>query len=253
MSTPKLDIEKLNANNYRDWSFLMMKLLKGKRVWSHVDGSAGARPPSTEGAARIAYDNGVADADLCITMYLEKDQLIHVRDKDTPKAAWDALKERYNKASVSMSARLHQEFWTQRYQPGTPMLDHVNSLKTIFDRLAEIGEPQTEKMLAKALLVSLPPSAGFEALITAVVMMRRAAQQMRWWLLSDTEPVARSDNSRRRTCATTAANRGTSGVNARGAAVLVDHLVAALDGLVAAAEAVDAVVVVVVEVDRGST
>ena len=95
---------------------------------------------------------------------MEPEQQIHVRDTQTAKQAWDALKSQFARESILQKVRLRQQYYSLKFQKGGNMLEHINQLRSLHDQLKEMGETVNDKDLAMTLLASLPE----KLLITAL-------------------------------------------------------------------------------------
>ena len=125
-----------------------------------------------------------------ICLAVEPEQQIHVRDTNTAKEAWNALKNQFARVSVSQIVTLRQQYYSCRFKSGENMLDHINRIKSIHDQLREMGV-QYDIELAMTLLASLPES--YNPLITALDAVGEdtlTLQKVKGMLLSDADRIS---------------------------------------------------------------
>lgn len=79
----KFAIEKLNHENYGSWAFSMKMLLMEQGLWSKIECTTAMS--EAEAAKDMKAWNYIG---LCV----EKSQQIHIRDAESGRAAWKALK-----------------------------------------------------------------------------------------------------------------------------------------------------------------
>ena len=157
---------KLNASNYRTWAFNMKLYLENQDLFDHVDGTAIAPANSTSEAQRHAFRRAAKKAWTSICLAVEPEEQIHIRETSTAKEAWDTLKEQFARQSILQKVRLRQRYYSCKFQRNGNMLQHINTLKSLYDQLREIGAEIDDQELAMTLLASLPDE--FKPLITAL-------------------------------------------------------------------------------------
>ncbi|KAK2575182.1 hypothetical protein KPH14_012892, partial [Odynerus spinipes] len=92
--TPRVIISKLNNENYISWKYKLELLLIKEGLWDVVNEN---RPPEPDNAWLVR--DGKAKA--TIGLLVEDDQLIHIRNAASARAAWIALKDYHEKSSLS--------------------------------------------------------------------------------------------------------------------------------------------------------
>ena len=155
----KVVIEKLNGENYPTWKFKMELYLIKEGLWDVVNKEIPVKPEETwltkDGKARAAIGLRVADS-----------QLGHIRKQTTAKAAWGALKDYHQKATLSNTVSLIRRLCSIRLHEGGNMEDHIHVMEDTMDQLAALSEAMEDKMAIAFLLSSLPES--YATLITAL-------------------------------------------------------------------------------------
>ena len=194
MATSKdflLKITKLNGANYRDWAFNIRLYLESMDLFGHADGSVENPAEDASEQVREAFRSASKKAWTYICLAVEPEQQIHVRDTNTAKEAWDALKNQFARVSVSQVVRLRQQYYSCRFKSGENMLDHINRIKSLHDQLREMGVQYDDKELAMTLLASLPES--YNPLITALDAVgedKLTFEKVKGMLLNDADRVS---------------------------------------------------------------
>ncbi|WP_331035945.1 retrotransposon gag domain-containing protein [Lactovum miscens] len=101
-----------------------------------------------------------------INLYIEDNQIIHVKNETTAKATWDKLKNIHERANLSSKLFLLRKLYSLKLQENGDMQKHINNLLELIDKLKAIGEDIKENHIAALLLCSVPDS--FNTLITAL-------------------------------------------------------------------------------------
>ena len=86
---------------------------------------------------------------------------------DTPKKAWDALKEEFqgNKRTKQMQVlNLRREFEVLKMKDSKTIKEYIDKLMKIVNKIRILGEELTERRVVEKVLVSVPK--GFEAKIS---------------------------------------------------------------------------------------
>lgn len=161
-----LKFAKLNGSNYRSWSFNMRLYLESHDLFEHTDGTAETPTEDADAEVRRKFVSSAKKAWTYICLAIEPEYQIHVRDTNTAKEAWDALKRQFARESLLQKVRLRQQYYSLRFHPGNDMMEHVSQLKSLHDQLKEMNVSIDDKELAMTLLASLPEE--FKPLITAL-------------------------------------------------------------------------------------
>lgn len=157
----KISITKLNGSNYQIWKFKVKLLLIKEDVWNVVKNELPA--PANRDAAWCKRD-GKAMA--WIGLLLEDNQLSHVRNKETAKEAWDALKGHHEKSTLTNKIYILKRLCRIQLKEGGNMEDHINIILDLVNDLSALGETLKDNLVVALLLVSLPES--YDSLVTAL-------------------------------------------------------------------------------------
>lgn len=91
MGNNALRFLKLNSSNYRSWAFNIRLYLESMDLFEFAGGSAISLAADATEDARRRFANHAKQAWTYIFLRVEPEQTIHIRDTNTPNAAWDAL------------------------------------------------------------------------------------------------------------------------------------------------------------------
>ena len=188
-----LKFAKLNSGNYRSWAFNMKLYLESNDLFEHADGTAVAPDAEAEAAEIRIFRLKTKKAWTSICLAVEPSQQIHIRDTNTAKEAWDALKNQFARESILQKVRLRQKYYSCKFQQNGNMLEHINHLKSLHDQLREMGVEVNDQELAMTLLASLPDD--YMPLITALDAVGETTlsfEKVKGMLLNDYE--RKSDN-----------------------------------------------------------
>lgn len=155
----KISITKLNGTNYQIWKFKVKLLLMREDVWDIVTNAM----PENPDAAWCKRD-GKAMA--WIGLLLEDNQLCHVRNKETAKEAWEALKGYHEKSTLTNKIYILKRLCRIQLREGGNMEDHINTILDMVNDLSALGEELAENLVVALMLVSLPES--YDSLVTAL-------------------------------------------------------------------------------------
>jgi hypothetical protein len=103
-----LPTEKLDRTNYASWSYKMHQYLLGHGYWSYVDGANDTAPDLTN-ANFPAWEKSVSRVMYCFASCVGEQLLCYVRDAETPKAAWENLKNIFTASTMARKLQLRQE------------------------------------------------------------------------------------------------------------------------------------------------
>ena len=192
-SDQKVQITKLNGNNYQTWKLNTKWLLMERGLWGFVTGSE-VRPEIVE--EKKNADGVVTNADekrqsqdllnkynlrsdkafSTIALNIESDLQIHIASKNTPKEAWDTLQNHCEFVSVTQMVRLTRRFYAAKMEEGDDMMKHITEMTTLAQQLREMNEDITSRKFATVMLGSLPSS--YDNLVTS--MSARDINQLDW-------------------------------------------------------------------------
>ena len=158
MADKVFGVEKLNGTNYYNWKFKVKMLLIKDGLWSTID------EPAQDTAA---WNKLNLDAFAIISLTVEDNQLIYIRNETTAKAAWNNLKEQHQRVSLNSKVTLMRSICKMSFKEGGNMECHIKDMMELFDKLRTIDDKNfSEDWQVSMLLSSLPQS--YDMLITAL-------------------------------------------------------------------------------------
>lgn len=155
----KFFVDKLTNDNYDTWKYRMELLLMKNKVWSVIRDAAPA--PVTE-----AWTEKDEEARALIGLSVDDNQLSHIRNQNTAKAAWEALKNYHQKATLSSKVFLLKRICRMTVTEDGDVETHISQMQDLVNRLIGLGEILKDNMVAALMLASLPDSYG--TLITSL-------------------------------------------------------------------------------------
>lgn len=161
-TSAKVQITKLNDENYQVWKYKMELLLIKEDLWTVIVDAA----PTTAGTELTAWNKKDGKARAHIGLFIEDNQIIHVKSKTTAKLMWTALEEYHQKSTLSNKVRLLRRLCRMLLPEGGNMHTHLNAMDECMDNLVTLGEPIVDTFSVALYLSSLPESYG--VLITAL-------------------------------------------------------------------------------------
>lgn len=159
--TMKLQIVKLNDDNYQIWKYKMELLLIKEDLWQVISEKA-----PVDAAQLVNWNKKDGKARAHIGLFIEDNQIIHVKSKVTAKAMWESLKEYHQKSTLSNKVRLLRRLCRMILPEGGNMMSHLNAMDECMDELATLGEPLADALAVALYLSSL--SESYSVLITAL-------------------------------------------------------------------------------------
>lgn len=94
-------VTKLSDGNYESWAFFVKALLRRLKLWTYVD--PGTRPAGVTVAEWMVGDE---EALTTIQLLVEESQIGFIRDKQTAKATWEALKAHHSRLQRGSEERV---------------------------------------------------------------------------------------------------------------------------------------------------
>lgn len=163
----KVYFDKLNGENYFTWKYRMEHFLKKEKLWKVISTVA---PTLAEDGANSAAVEAWTESDeqalAWIICLIEDNQLCYVRDKNTTKLAWNALKEQYERASLTNKVTIMRRICNKRLNEGESVEQHMADFTDLFQKLVDQGDAVEDGWRVAMLLSSLPSS--YDPLITAL-------------------------------------------------------------------------------------
>ena len=175
------NISKLQGgDDYHAWKFSMRMFLLGRDLWEIVEGSETVNEHATELEQRkFKRRENHALANICLSIVPSLH--IYVRSCKTAKEAWDNLERRFEEKSLTRKIEYRRKLYAVKFSDGMSMIEHVNELKTIAERLESLGDPVSEKDLVMILISSL--SDAYNNLITSLESVKE--EELSWEYVRD--------------------------------------------------------------------
>jgi hypothetical protein len=145
----------LNANNFTTWKYRMELILKSRRMWKYVDGSAVA--PNTRDTADVKreYEENDQLAHSQIVLTVSDSVISHLRTTTTAKDAWVKICSVFEQKGLAAKVFLRRKLLNLKKEASTPMQEHINTVRDLAEQLSAIGSPISDGDLAITLLCSL--------------------------------------------------------------------------------------------------
>ncbi|GKU87922.1 hypothetical protein SLEP1_g2249 [Rubroshorea leprosula] len=151
--------ETLDHTNFFVWKELMIPVLKSKGVYGHVDGSdLCPSPNSPDFDSWMQVDYQVLS---WIQATISKDILqfiLQLGKQLTAKLAWESIHQLYQSQLSATALQLTQEFNGIQKQSGQSVMDYLQYVKGLSDRLFGIGHPVSDKDLVLRTIAGLDHS-----------------------------------------------------------------------------------------------
>jgi hypothetical protein len=150
------NFSKLGAANASDdlWFVKMKYLLKGKKLFSAIEGLAGATSSGEGQAAEAAATDAQAKAviALCVADHL----LVTVDKAASARAAWADLQAIFQSKSVAQMQRTRRDFNSLKLQPGESITDYISRAETLRSSMELAGQQVDDNAFTMTLLDGLP-------------------------------------------------------------------------------------------------
>jgi hypothetical protein len=154
--TNEFKVQKLTTDNHYEWKFNMKMVLIGKDLWEIVEGTEVM--PASGDNRQAAFRKRENKALSLICLSISPGLQVYVRSAKTAKQAWDSLAKRFEEKTLTRIISYRRQLYAARMAPGSSMIDHVNNLKTLSERLESLDDAVVEKDLVMILISSLPES-----------------------------------------------------------------------------------------------
>ncbi|KAL4283428.1 hypothetical protein GQ457_16G027420 [Hibiscus cannabinus] len=102
-------IRKLNNHNYGYWETCIESYLQGQDLWEIVVGTDTIPPPAENAEALRKWKIKAGKSLYILKKTIEEDLLEHIRDAETPKAAWENLAKLFSKKNEARLQLLENE------------------------------------------------------------------------------------------------------------------------------------------------
>lgn len=154
-SVNTMSIQKFRGDNYATWKVQMKALMLAKNVWSVVSGEekVEANADEKQKAAWCAKNN-IALAQ--IVLAVAPSHLHYVSDQTDAQVAWNILKDNFSIQERAGRIYLKRRLYAAEMKDDENILEHINKIKQLSHKLAEVGAQVAEEDVAICLLKSLP-------------------------------------------------------------------------------------------------
>jgi hypothetical protein len=148
-------IEKFSGHNFHLWKFKMQMLLEERDLWDIVTGEE-SEPESKEGKAHQAWCKRSRKALATLCLNLADNQLSHIRSAKTPQEAWKKLGDIHETKSLVNRLFLRRQFFTAKMEDDEGMLLYITRVKTMAEKLEDMGAGVKEEDIVMTVLSGLP-------------------------------------------------------------------------------------------------
>lgn len=161
----KVFFDKLNGENYFTWKYRMEHFLKKEKLWKVISTTA---PTATNNNMDQMSDWNENDEQALawLICLIDDSQLCYVRNKKTAAEAWQALKNQYEKATLTNKVTVMRRICGKRLNEGENVEQHIAEITDLFQKLVDLGDEIRDGWKVSMLFTSLPTS--YDPLITAL-------------------------------------------------------------------------------------
>lgn len=165
MTSPFLQIEKLDEGNYDSWHVHMKSVLVHNELWKYANGSLKCDPTWTR-EQKAEWENRDEKALAIILLSVKGSQLNYIKKCKYSAEAWDKLAEVYKPRGPVQKVMLYKKLMNLKMAENEDMAEYLNKFQNIMEKLADVGIELQDELVAIILLSSLPPN--FENFIVAM-------------------------------------------------------------------------------------
>ena len=152
-------IPKLDAKNYRDWSFNMRMVLEQAEIWELIMGAVKPIPTSEEMATSDWLKSSALGYHL-IVMGLTEEVKRHVQhivdDWDRGLRTWSILKDQFGKSTTISRVEIKRRMFNTRYDPEKGMSAYCGAIIECGNELRAMGETIGPNDIPDVILANLP-------------------------------------------------------------------------------------------------
>ncbi|THH12525.1 hypothetical protein EW146_g7606 [Bondarzewia mesenterica] len=145
-----------DGSNFPSWKFRTQKVLEIRGLWDVVKTGAVAPAKGTSQHAEWEVKDREAGAQISLT--LKDEPLNTVMDAKTAKDAWDKIHTRYEGKGEQKVAYLISELFRGTLTDDSPLEPQINAMRRVSHTLHSLGHELEDKLVAVAIMLSLPPS-----------------------------------------------------------------------------------------------
>ena len=153
--TRKYTMEKLNDKNYRMWKLRMTLILERAQL---IDIVKGIIPKLTTISESIEWKNKDLDARMELVMHLIDEQIDLVKDLETSKEIWDALKECHEPSDRTTKINTLRHLVTLEMEESEGIDTFIRKWQLALEQALSAGNKIDEDMKFDLILGALPNS-----------------------------------------------------------------------------------------------
>lgn len=161
-----MNIEKLNNSNYFTWKYQTEMILIKDDLWEVININDNEEEGDQVNRRTTQWKTKDAKARATIGLLVEKDQLVHIRNKTTAQETWNALKMAHEQDIITNRVSIYKKIAQHKMTKTIKIEEHINELICQFQKLSDLGEETSEQWKIGMLLASLPKE--YSTLITAL-------------------------------------------------------------------------------------
>src|SRR6266702_518218 len=147
-----------DGSNFTFWHFCVQTVLKLWELWGLVDGSETKPDRNADPTAYAKWTYKDQEASTQITLTLKDEPLNSVLYANTTKECWDNLSEHYEGKGEQKIVYLINEVFRSTLSESEPLEPQINALICAANTISNLGLTLDDKLLAFALISSLPSS-----------------------------------------------------------------------------------------------
>lgn len=144
-------IDKLNSENYATWSIQIKSLLITLDLWSVIQDQV-----PTAADKKAVWDVIDQKALATINLSVRPSELIHIKNCNNAKTAWNTLENLYRANTACRKVNLFKNLVRFKIRPAEKITTQVGEFCGIIDDLKSIGIELNEDFVSVLLLCSLP-------------------------------------------------------------------------------------------------
>ena len=160
-------MKRLNSHNYGYWQTCIESYLMGQDLWEVVAGTETTPPPKENAEALRKWRIKAGKAMFVLKTTIEEDLVEHIRDAETPNAAWETLAKLFSKKNEARLQLLEKEL--AGISQGTLSINqYFTKVKNICREISQLDpeEKVSEARMRRLIINGLRPEhSGFMAAV----------------------------------------------------------------------------------------
>lgn len=156
----------LDNTNYNDWSYATQMSLTKARVWTVASG-AEPRPLGSPNSKTVqSWVKRDEEAMARIVELIDTDQFHLTRKASTSAEAWENIRTFHTTNGLSTVITVFMGLFRNKRKANVLMRDHIGSIESTVQKLTDLGEVCSDRLVIAFILASLP--AEYDRLIIAL-------------------------------------------------------------------------------------